>query len=93
MTKKVSKGNFINKLIHKSRYIHNHLKTYELGLYGETPYSMLQSWLLDVVQYGSIMYLAMLAFGLVKPIYWVAGLGISYWFILHWIKQVKKAIN
>lgn len=93
MAKKVRKENLIRKLRNKIRYIHNHMKTYELGMYGESPYSMLQSWLLDVIQYGTIVYLAMLAFGVVRPAYWIAGLGISYWFVLHWIKQVKKAIN
>jgi hypothetical protein len=92
-TKKVRKENLIRELLNKLRYFHNHLKNYELDHYGNTSYSMLQSWLLDVIQYGTILYLGLLSFGLIKPIYWIIGLGISYWFILHEIKQIRKVID
>lgn len=97
---KESKKRHKYKLIHwilvlrdKVRYIHNSLGTMKLGPYGESPYSMFRSWLLDVIQYGLILYVMLFTLGLRLPWYSGIGMGIAYWFVLHEIKEIKKAID
>ena len=75
------------------RSFHLRLNTLELGKFGETPYSMFRSWLLDIIQYGLILYIMLFTLGLRLPLYSGFGMGIAYWFVLHELKEIRKAIN
>ena len=87
--------------INKIKSLHERIKGYDVDSVNEqdkvNPYQLFRDWLLDIAQYGTLLTIAISWFrgyqGLSESLIMIISLGVTWWLILDFIKQVKETIK